>query len=145
MQVTGSNETTDSESIAGDSSSLMSSINVTPFVDVALVLLVIFMVTAPIIAKDILKLTLPKTETSDGKSVTQLGVAVNMQGQILLNGILVSDEAFRDQVKQVVKNSPDAQAIISADVATQYGNVVHVIDLLKSNGLNKFAVQIEHR
>ena len=56
---------------------LISAINVTPFVDVVLVLLVIFMVTAPIIAKDMIAVKLPKTETSDGKGRSTLGVAVN--------------------------------------------------------------------
>lgn len=129
----------------GSDSNLMSSINVTPFVDVVLVLLVIFMVTAPLIAKDILNLKLPKTESGDGKSMSTLGLSVNRQGQILLNGVPVSEEALRAEVQKAMKADKDTQAIIAADVETQYGNVVRVIDIVKASGLNRFAIQVERK
>ena len=129
----------------GDDSGLISAINVTPFVDVALVLLVIFMVTAPIIAKDLLNVKLPKTESGDGKGMSTLGLSVNRQGQILLNGNAVSEEALRDEVKKALSADKQAQAIIAADVETQYGNVVRVIDIVKSAGLSRFAIQVERK
>ena len=128
-----------------DDDLLISQINVTPFVDVVLVLLVIFMVTAPIIAKDILKLNLPKTAAVDSKSMSQLAVAVNKQGQILLNGVLTTEENLRQQVIVNLKSQPEIQAIISADQGTEYGNVVRVIDIIKTAGLNKFAIQVEKK
>lgn len=130
---------------AGEESTLMSSINVTPFVDVVLVLLVIFMVTAPLIAKDILNLKLPKTESGDGKALSTLGLSVNRQGQILLGGVPVSEDALRNEVQKAVKADKDVQAIIAADVETQYGNVVRVIDIVKAAGLNRFAIQVERK
>jgi biopolymer transport protein TolR len=130
---------------SSDDDLLISQINVTPFVDVVLVLLVIFMVTAPIIAKDILKLNLPKTAAVDSKSMSQLAVAVNKQGQILLNGTLTTEENLREQVIVNLKAQPDIQAIISADQGTEYGNVVRVIDIIKTAGLNKFAIQVEKK
>lgn len=130
---------------SSDDDLLISQINVTPFVDVVLVLLVIFMVTAPIIAKDILKLNLPKTSAVDSKSMSQLAVAVNKQGQILLNGVLTTEENLREQVTVNLKAQPEIQAIISADQGTEYGNVVRVIDIIKTAGLNKFAIQVEKK
>ncbi len=124
---------------------LISGINVTPFVDVVLVLLVIFMVTAPIIAKDILNLHLPKTASVDSKSMSSIAVAVNKQGQMLLNGTLSTEENLREQVIAALKVQPDTQAIISADTGAEYGNVVRVIDIIKTAGLNKFAIQIEKK
>ena len=130
---------------SGDDSSngLMSSINITPFVDVVLVLLVIFMITAPMLVKDILELRLPKTASGDGQAMQTLGVAVNRDGNILLNGQLADDETLKSAAKEALAKNPEAQAIISADVEVVYGRVVKVIDILKSSGLNKFAVQIE--
>ena len=125
--------------------SLMASINVTPFVDVVLVLLVIFMVTAPILAKDILNLHLPKTAAVDSKAMSNIAVAINKQGQILLNGVLTSEENLRQFVVINLKSQPDTQAIISADQGTEYGNVVRVIDIIKTAGLNKFAIQVEKK
>ena len=124
---------------------LITGINITPFVDVVLVLLVIFMVTAPIIAKDILNLHLPKTATTDSKSMSNIAVAVNKQGQLLLNGMLTTEENLRAQVIETIKTRPDTQAIISADTGTEYGNVVRAIDIIKTAGLSKFAIQVEKK
>jgi biopolymer transport protein TolR len=123
--------------------SLISNINVTPFVDVVLVLLVIFMVTAPIIAKDLIQLRLPKTESSDGKGMTTFGIAVNKEGQILLNGVPVSENALSEEVRKAIANNRETQAVIAADIDTPYGRVARAIDLVKSAGMEKFAIQVE--
>ncbi len=120
-----------------------SSINVTPFVDVVLVLLVIFMITAPVLVKDVINIKLPKTSSGDGQIMQTLGVAINRDGNILLNGTITDDEGLTTAAVAALKLSREAQAIISADVDVQYGRVVKVIDLLKTAGLEKFAVQIE--
>lgn len=122
---------------------LMSSINITPFVDVVLVLLVIFMVTAPMLVKDIMELRLPKTQSGDGQMMQTLGVAVNKDGNILLNGQLTDEAGLAQATKDTLAKNTEAQAIISADVEAAYGKVVKVIDILKTAGLEKFAVQIE--
>lgn len=133
----------DVSSESDQDSNLMSAINITPFVDVVLVLLVIFMITAPMLVKDILELRLPKTASGDGQATQTLGVAINKDGNILLNGNLSDDESLKLAVAQALSQNSESQAIIAADVEVPYGKVVHVIDLLKSSGLNKFAVQIE--
>jgi len=133
----------DTSTDSGDESPLMSSINITPFVDVVLVLLVIFMITAPMLVKDILELRLPKTASGDGQATQTLGVAINKDGNILLNGNLSDDEGLKQAVVQALQQNSEAQAIIAADIEVPYGKVVHVIDLLKTSGLNRFAVQIE--
>lgn len=132
-----------SEDLSGGSGGLMSSINITPFVDVVLVLLVIFMITAPILVKDILEIKLPKAASGDGQVVQTLGVAVNKDGNILLNGVLADEEALKSAAAAALAENSQAQAIVSADSEVVYGKVVHVIDLLKTAGLNRFAVQIE--
>lgn len=126
-----------------DESNLISSINITPFVDVVLVLLVIFMVTAPMLVKDILEIKLPKTLSGDGKMMQTLGVAVNRDGNILLNGQITDEDGLKIAAKDALGKDPNSQAIISADINATYGKVVRVIDILKSNGLEKFAIQIE--
>lgn len=128
---------------SSEENSIISSINITPFVDVVLVLLVIFMVTAPMLVKDILEIKLPKTLTGDGKMLQTLGVAVNKDGNILLNGQITDEDGLRIATKEALSKDADSQAIISADVEAAYGKVVRVIDILKTSGLEKFAVQIE--
>lgn len=128
-----------------DESGLMTSINITPFVDVVLVLLVIFIVTAPMLVKDILEIRLPKTSRGDGSVTETLGIAVNRNGNILLNGQIVDEDQLKQTAIQALATNAESQAIIAADVEVAYGKVVRVIDILKQVGLNKFAVQIEKK
>jgi biopolymer transport protein ExbD len=126
-----------------DDGQMMSTINVTPFVDVVLVLLVIFMITAPMLVKEMMEIRLPKTASGDGSAIPTLAIAVNRSGQILLDGQIVDDLILTEAAKTALQKNVDAQAIIAADTEVAYGKVVKVIDILKSSGLSKFAVQIE--
>lgn len=123
----------------------ISAINVTPFVDVSLVLLVIFMITAPTLMKDVIGIQLPKTSASTSqKAPVSLAVAITRQGQILLNGQSVGAQELKDAVRSGLSSNSELQGIISADQDARHGDVVHVIDLIKSAGLQRFAIQIEH-
>jgi len=126
-----------------DDNGPISAINVTPFVDVVLVLLVIFMVTAPILMQDSIGIHLPKASSSDRKLTSKMGVAVTRQGQLLLNGVLASPEAISARVKEALAKDPETQALISADGDARHADVVRAIDLIKSAGMNRFAIQIE--
>jgi biopolymer transport protein TolR len=121
----------------------ISAINVTPFVDVVLVLLVIFMVTAPALMKDAIGLQLPKAASADAKTLNPLGIAVTKQGTILINGQLADPSSVTSQVKAAMQADPNVQALISADAEAKHGDVVKAIDLVKSAGLTRFAIQIE--
>lgn len=119
-------------------------INITPFVDVVLVLLVIFMVTAPVMIKESLKVNLPKTLTSDITSkVDSVGVAITKEGQVLLNGKLFSPDTLQVELKRISKSAPKTNFLISADTEARHGDVVRMIDMLKKNNLNRFALQVE--
>jgi biopolymer transport protein ExbD len=119
-------------------------INITPFVDVVLVLLVIFMVTAPAMIKESLKVNLPKTLTSDiTTKASSLGIAITKEGQVVLAGRLLSEEALREEFARISKDAPETNFLLSADTDARHGDVVRVIDLLKKNNLNRFALQVE--
>jgi biopolymer transport protein ExbD len=128
-----------------DDNGPISAINVTPFVDVVLVLLVIFMVTAPLLMQDSFGIHLPKASSSDKQLSTKLGVAVTRQGQILLNGELASPEAIAARVRQALQADPGTQALISADGDARHADVVRAIDLIKSAGITQFAIQIDRQ
>lgn len=118
-------------------------INVTPFVDVVLVLLVIFMVTAPMMMKDIIGLNLPKTSAADSQSLSTLAIAVTKTGQYLLNGELLTVESLKERALAAQKQDSHVQAVISADVDARHGDVVRAIDTVKSAGIENFAIQVE--
>lgn len=132
-----------SSSSVSDDMGPISSINVTPFVDVVLVLLVIFMITAPTLLKDSIGIHLPKAVNGEQKTSSSLGVAVTKTGQILINGQLATPELITIQVKQALQSDPDAQALISADADARHADVVRAIDLIKTAGMSRFALQIE--
>ena len=119
-------------------------INITPFVDVVLVLLVIFMVTAPVMLKESLKVNLPKTLTSDiTTKATTIGVAITQEGQVVLSGRLLSQDGLIEELKKISDSAPETNFLISADTDSRHGDVVSFIDLLKRNNLNRFALQVE--
>lgn len=126
-----------------DDGAPLSAINVTPFVDVVLVLLVIFMVTAPLLMKDSININLPKAASADQKMTSKLGVAITREGRFLINGELASPEGVTARVRQALAADPETQALISADVDARHGDVVRAIDLIKSAGMLHFAIQIE--
>jgi biopolymer transport protein ExbD len=94
----------------GDSenSTAITGINITPFVDVVLVLLIIFMITAPALMKEVMDIRLPKTSTGDGQVMQTLGVAINKDGNILLNGQITDEEGLKSAVKATLAQAQDA-------------------------------------
>ena len=118
-------------------------INITPFVDVVLVLLVIFMVTAPMMVKESLSIKLPKSQSSDRAEPARLGLSINSNGQILINGKLVDKKGLEIEALAALAENPNVQALISADKEARHGDIIGVIDIIKKVGIENFAFQIE--
>lgn len=121
----------------------ISAINVTPFVDIVLVLLIILMVTSQHIVKASMKVDLPKA-ASGGEAVdSTLNVVITKDGELLLDGNPVTKDQLASAVVAGKAASPKLQAVIAADKGVPYGRVVHVIDVVKTNGVTSFALNIE--
>ncbi len=117
-------------------------INVTPLVDITLVLLIIFMVTASYIVKESIEVDLPRA-ASGGETVgPTLTFAIDRSGALYLDGQPVTRDAARQAVRSALAKSPEARALIGADKAVPHGEVVSLIDLVKGEGLARFAIQI---
>jgi biopolymer transport protein ExbD len=114
-------------------------INVTPLVDVTLVLLIIFMVTAKLIAGQGIPLDLPKAKTA-GATQTVLNVAIDAQGAIRANGERVANDAeLRRRAGQALKDNPELRTVISASASASHGNVMHVLDTVRDAGISRVA------
>ena len=122
---------------------LITDINVTPLVDIMLVLLIIFMLTAHLIAKQGIDVELPKASQSSSTPPTMLGVTLTREGRLYLNGRDVSPAELREAVKEAVARDAKTQAIIAGDKNVSHGRVVWVLDLVKSLGVTSFAIQID--
>jgi biopolymer transport protein TolR len=118
-------------------------INVTPLVDVVLVLLIIFMVTANFIVRETMEVDLPRAANA-GETVQGLvAVVMDKQGRLYLDGEQVSESELRAKVAASVKKDAETRAILSADQALPYGEVMHLIDVVKGEGVSRFALNIE--
>ena len=123
----------------------IASINITPLVDVMLVLLVIMMVSATYIVSQTLKVDLPKTSTSDGGAATVAAVTITAKHEIYLNKERVTDEQLSERLRALAKAESELTLMVSADEKAEHGTVVHVLDLARIEGVTRFAVNVERR
>ena len=131
--------------MSSDSQDAISDINVVPLVDIILVVLIIFMVTAPMIMKPSINVNLPKTASGENTAATQLSIVMTTDGKVLLNGTAATDEAISAKAKEEFTKNPEIQAIISADKDVVHGRVMTIIDLIKLAGVKKFAFSIDKK
>lgn len=121
---------------------IITDINITPFVDVMLVLLVIFMVTATYIVAQSIPVDLPEAGTGEDV-VTTLAITITEDGAMYLDGEKVDEGKLRETIRRTRKDNPDLRVIIAADQRIEHGVVVHVIDLVRKLGVAKFAINID--
>jgi biopolymer transport protein ExbD len=124
---------------SGDDDGMVSGINITPLVDITLVLLIIFMVTAKLIVSQSMPLDLPKA--ANGQDIQMVfGVELHANGDTVVNGKkLATDDAVLPLAKEELARTPDLRAVIRADTTVQHGRVIRVLDLLKTGGITKIA------
>jgi biopolymer transport protein ExbD len=126
-----------------DTDEAITGINVTPLVDVTLVLLIIFMVTAKmIVQQDHIPLDLPKAEkgVTQNQNATVLSIELAANGQADVDGKpITDDDAIFQLAKDAYARNNEVRAVIKADMAVTHGRVIHVLDLLKKAGLSKIA------
>lgn len=127
----------------GPEDEAISAINVTPFVDIVLVLLIILMVTSQHIVRASMNVDLPKAASAGEAVESTLNVVITKDGELMLDGVEVDKEGLAAAVRRERQNNPKLQAVIAADKGVPYGRVVHVIDVVKTNGVTSFALNIE--
>lgn len=118
-------------------------INVTPLVDVCLVLLIIMMVSATYIVSQSLKVELPKAKSSDEAVSRIYAVTITKEGRLRWNDEDVSEEAYIAALKNAKAEAGEVTLVVSADAGALHGNVVHAIDLAKVEGISKFAINVQ--
>ena len=124
---------------------IISDINVTPLVDIMLVLLIIFMVTTTVIVKDSIRVRLPEAATGESKKVSILAVTIDQKGRLFMNSEGVSEDGIRRFIRRERRRGAKLEAVIAADKAATHGKVVRIIDLVRSEGVTKFAINVLKR
>ncbi len=121
----------------------ISGINVTPLVDVVLVLLVIFLMTAPVLYQSAIKVQLPQAKTGEESAKGPLQFSVNAAGDVYWGSDQLSWESLGQRLKGLGAKATEETAIISADQATSHGVVIKLMDTLRQAGLTRFALNVE--
>ena len=132
--------------VSGSSNSddMIVNINVTPLVDVVLVLLVIFMITAPALYQQAIHVDLPKAVSGEATKHVTLKFMIQKEGQIYLDKTAVKREQIPELIQKALKDDPAANSVISADAAVSHGNVVMLIDQMKQNGISRVAIGVDN-
>jgi biopolymer transport protein ExbD len=126
-----------------DAGRMITDINVTPLVDIVLVLLIIFMVTTTYIVNPSIKVELPKAATGTDQARTTLGLTLTRDLTLYLNGEKSDDAGVTRYIAAELPKNKDLQAIIAADKDVPHGKVMHLIDLVKKLGVIKFAINVQ--
>jgi biopolymer transport protein TolR len=120
-------------------------INVTPLVDITLVLLIIFMVTARFISEPSIGVTLPKSSSSSAGEASEKNVflTIDQSHQIYLNNSPVAQEKLGESIRQLLAKRADLNLIIRADKNISHGEVISILDEVRSQGVTEFGIAVE--
>ncbi len=126
-----------------DNDEEITGINVTPLVDIVLVLLIIFMVTANFIVRETKEVDLPKAAKSGETVQGIVNVVLDKDGKLFFDGSEVTEAELKAKIVEAVKKEKEPRAIITADQSLNYGKVMKLIDLVQLQGIAKFALNIQ--
>ena len=124
---------------AQDDDEMITAINVTPLVDVVLVLLIVLMVTSSYLVNKSISVELPKAATGESTN-PNLSISLDIDGKLYLDGAETTHAALQVAVGEAFRRDPDVKAIISADGRVTHAEVIAIIDLLRKEKIMKFAI-----
>ncbi|PIR15575.1 MAG: biopolymer transporter ExbD [Elusimicrobia bacterium CG11_big_fil_rev_8_21_14_0_20_64_6] len=129
----------------GDSDGPITGINVTPLVDVVLVVLIIFMATAPMIARRAIRVEVPKVSQSSRAATDALAVALNGKHELTLSGKPTTLDELKNILSAAIAARPDQAVTLSADKALPYGDVAELLDAVRAAGIRKVGLEVRRK
>lgn len=121
----------------------ISNINITPMVDIILVLLVIFMVTASFLKRESININLPKVAASDPNVARSLQVALTRDGKLMMEDTEVNEERLVANLKREAKMRPNMRVTLSADASLAYGSIAKVMGMVRKSGVSRIALSVK--
>ena len=128
---------------SGGQDDLVTGINVTPLVDVGLVLVIIFMVTAPLFEQPTLQVTLPKTHTEEGEEKENITVTIASDGKMAVNEQEVSADQLEAVLKRKIARSGEKHVVLRADQDALHGSLLLALRIAKEQGAQSIAIATE--
>jgi len=129
-------------SSGGDDDEIITAINVTPLVDIVLVLLIILMVTASYIVSKSIPMDLPNANTGDESPPRTLTVSIDEEGQLYIDAEPVSWEELRSSARRFSASENEARAVIAADRRISHGEFIRIVDILRDEGIMRYAINV---
>lgn len=126
-----------------DDDDIISDINVTPLVDIALVLLIIFIATSAIIVRAAINVDLPRAATAEEILPEYVSILLDSEGNLFLDGVETTELALKQQLRITVEGNPEIRALIAAGRSMAYGEVMELIDLVRLAGVAGFSLNVE--
>jgi biopolymer transport protein ExbD len=126
-------------------SAVKSDINIAPFTDVILVLLIIFMIATPALMQSVICVNIPKADVAaiDSKDNSSIEVLISKDGDVYMEGKQVENSNIESVVRKLIAENPGQAIIIKGDEVVQYGYVIQFMDKAKKAGAKKFALAVE--
>ena len=124
----------------GDDDDLITAINVTPLVDIVLVLLIVLMVTSSYLVSQAINVELPQAATGEASPSKSLSISIDSDSKLYLDGNEIDAKTLQSRIRTSYQADPDVKAVISADGRVAHAKVVHVIDILRKEKVTKFAI-----
>jgi len=128
-----------------DADGPITGINVTPLVDVVLVVLIIFMATAPMIARRAIKVEVPKVSKSDKTATEAIAVALDGKRQLTLAGKPATLEELKKMLSAAVALKPEQAVTLSADKSLPYGEIAELLDAVRTAGVKKVGLEVQRK
>ena len=119
-------------------------INITPFVDIILVVLIIFMVTSTVVAQEAIPVDLPEAATGESDAApTSLALVVQADGSLFLDGVPTTEDGIRRRIRAGQSEGEDIVCLIGADADARHALVVGLVDLVRQEGIARFALEVD--
>ena len=118
-------------------------INMTPFVDIVLVILIIFLLTATVMLPRTFSISLPKATQADKMEKVPIIISINREGQIAINGVRLASDVHFESIFNAQKHDKEPFAVIAADKETRHGRLMEVIDRLKCLQVQRIGIEVE--
>lgn len=128
---------------AGNKDDIVTGINVTPLVDVGLVLVIIFMVTAPLFEQPVLQVNLPKTTTKEGEEEENITLTITPDGKMAVNQDEVTQDTLASVLKKKLAKSENKRVILRADAQSAHGDLLFAMKIAKDLGAKSMSIATE--
>jgi len=125
--------------------SVVAEINITPFTDVVLVLLIIFMITTPMLMQPSLDVNLPKAQTSQMQDSSNIDILITKEGNAIIGGRQISRSNIENEIRNILLKSPNRALIIKGDKEVKYDFIIDFMDRARRAGAQKFALAVDNQ